>query len=129
PPPARPRRKWSPATAPTSPPCARKPVPPALPQRTGSQSDDRARLTLRPPLSCGDEQPTQPHRPRTPWPWQPPQSSRTNTATSGGELQVSDESLEVRWVPADELDDLPIHHTQRLRVRHYREHRKTPYLG
>jgi len=47
----------------------------------------------------------------------------------GGGLQVSDESLEVRWVPADELDDLPMHHTQRLRVRHYREHRETPYLG
>ena len=40
----------------------------------------------------------QPHLPRTPWSWPPPPSSRTNTATSGGELQVSDESLEVRSV-------------------------------
>ncbi|MEU4824016.1 NUDIX hydrolase [Actinomadura citrea] len=47
----------------------------------------------------------------------------------GGELHVSDESLEVRWVPAAELDDLPMHHTQRLRVRHYREHRGSPHLG
>jgi 8-oxo-dGTP pyrophosphatase MutT (NUDIX family) len=47
----------------------------------------------------------------------------------GGELHVSDESLDVRWVPADELDDLPMHHTQQMRVRHYREHRDTPHLG
>ncbi|WP_141583272.1 NUDIX hydrolase [Actinomadura sp. WMMA1423] len=47
----------------------------------------------------------------------------------GGDLQVSDESLEVRWVPADELDALPMHHTQRLRLRHYRAGRDTPFLG
>ncbi|WP_344887738.1 NUDIX domain-containing protein [Actinomadura meridiana] len=47
----------------------------------------------------------------------------------GGELQVSDESLEVRWVPVAELDDLPMHHTQRLRLGHYREDRGAPYLG
>ncbi|TMQ90718.1 NUDIX domain-containing protein [Actinomadura soli] len=47
----------------------------------------------------------------------------------GGELQVSDESLEVRWVPVAELDDLPMHHTQRLRLSHYREGRDTPHLG
>ncbi|WP_433474803.1 NUDIX hydrolase [Spirillospora sp. CA-142024] len=32
-------------------------------------------------------------------------------------------------VPADELDDLPMHHTQQLRLRHYREHRDKPHLG
>ncbi|CND99566.1 Putative MutT/NUDIX-like protein [Mycobacterium tuberculosis] len=47
----------------------------------------------------------------------------------GGELRVSDESLEVRWVPVGELGDLPMHHTQRLRLRHYREDRHTPHLG
>ncbi|GAA1848968.1 NUDIX hydrolase [Actinomadura bangladeshensis] len=47
----------------------------------------------------------------------------------GGELRVSDESLEVRWVPVGELDDLPMHHTQRLRLRHYLEDRHTPHLG
>lgn len=47
----------------------------------------------------------------------------------GGELQVGDESLEVRWVPANEVDDLPMHHTQRLRLRHYGEGRGAPHLG
>jgi 8-oxo-dGTP pyrophosphatase MutT (NUDIX family) len=28
----------------------------------------------------------------------------------GGDLQVSDESLEVRWVPKNELEALPMHH-------------------
>ena len=30
-------------------------MPPALHQWTGSQSDDRDRLTLQPPIYCGDE--------------------------------------------------------------------------
>jgi 8-oxo-dGTP pyrophosphatase MutT (NUDIX family) len=47
----------------------------------------------------------------------------------GGELCVSDESLDVRWVPIAELDELAMHHTQRLRLRHYREDRDAPYLG
>ncbi|MBA9001845.1 NUDIX domain-containing protein [Thermomonospora cellulosilytica] len=47
----------------------------------------------------------------------------------GGELRVSDESLEVRWVPPGELDELPMHHTQRLRLTHYLEEREAPYLG
>ncbi|SEG94921.1 ADP-ribose pyrophosphatase YjhB, NUDIX family [Thermomonospora echinospora] len=47
----------------------------------------------------------------------------------GGELQISDESLEVRWVPPGELDELPMHHTQRLRLKHYQENRTAPYLG
>lgn len=36
----------------------------------------------------------------------------------GGELAVSDESHEVRWFAPDEIEDLPMHHTQRLRVEH-----------
>ncbi|MER5866539.1 NUDIX domain-containing protein [Kitasatospora sp. NPDC002040] len=47
----------------------------------------------------------------------------------GGRPAVSDESLELRWVAPDETDGLPMHHTQRLRVQHYREARPTPYLG
>lgn len=47
----------------------------------------------------------------------------------GGELRVSVESLEVRWMPIDELDDLPMHHTQRLRLRHYLEDPGQPHLG
>ncbi len=47
----------------------------------------------------------------------------------GGEMRVSDESLEVRWVPEGELAGLPMHHTQRLRIGHYLDDRSTPYLG
>ncbi len=36
----------------------------------------------------------------------------------GGELAVSDESHEVGWFAAGEVDGLPMHHTQRLRVGH-----------
>ncbi|MET9219120.1 NUDIX domain-containing protein [Streptomyces sp. NPDC003300] len=47
----------------------------------------------------------------------------------GGELAVSDESTEVRFVAAGEVDELPMHHTQRLRIAHYLEGRERPYLG
>jgi 8-oxo-dGTP pyrophosphatase MutT (NUDIX family) len=47
----------------------------------------------------------------------------------GGELSVSDESFEVRWVPRDELAGLAMHHTQWLRIEHYLEGRDTPHLG
>ncbi|MFJ5607887.1 NUDIX domain-containing protein [Streptomyces sp. NPDC093221] len=47
----------------------------------------------------------------------------------GGELAVSDESTEVRFVAAREVDELPMHHTQRLRIAHYLEGRERPYLG
>ncbi|MDT0329200.1 NUDIX hydrolase [Nocardiopsis lambiniae] len=36
----------------------------------------------------------------------------------GGQLTVSDESHEVRWFASAEIEDLPMHHTQRLRVEH-----------
>ncbi|MFI8346265.1 NUDIX hydrolase [Streptomyces sp. NPDC085596] len=48
---------------------------------------------------------------------------------TGGELAVSDESTELRWVAADEIAALPMHHTQRLRLRHAFEQRVEPYLG
>lgn len=47
----------------------------------------------------------------------------------GGTLAISEESTELRFVAAEELDSLPMHHTQRLRLRHFLEHRSTPYLG
>lgn len=47
----------------------------------------------------------------------------------GGELAISDESTELRFVHRDELDQLPMHHTQRLRLRHFMEHREHPHLG
>ncbi|RDI63937.1 NUDIX domain-containing protein [Nocardia pseudobrasiliensis] len=47
----------------------------------------------------------------------------------GGRITVSDESTEVRFVGMDELADLPVHETVRLRLRHYAEQRAEPYLG
>jgi 8-oxo-dGTP pyrophosphatase MutT (NUDIX family) len=47
----------------------------------------------------------------------------------GGELAISDESTDLRFVAPDELADLPMHHTQRLRLDHYLQHRDHPYLG
>ncbi|WP_145881852.1 hypothetical protein [Streptomyces sp. BK340] len=47
----------------------------------------------------------------------------------GGLLTISDESTELRFVQPHEVDHLPIHHTQRLRIGHFLEHREQPYLG
>jgi 8-oxo-dGTP pyrophosphatase MutT (NUDIX family) len=47
----------------------------------------------------------------------------------GGTLAISDESTELRFVAPDELEDLAMHHTQRLRISHFQEHRDRPYLG
>ncbi|MFC7976710.1 NUDIX domain-containing protein [Streptomyces cinereoruber] len=47
----------------------------------------------------------------------------------GGTLAISDESTELRFVAPEELDSLPLHHTQRLRIRHFLERRAAPYLG
>ncbi|MFI5532022.1 NUDIX hydrolase [Kitasatospora sp. NPDC051853] len=47
----------------------------------------------------------------------------------GGELTLSDESTDLRWVAPADLDALPMHPTQRLRLHHFREARPTPYLG
>lgn len=48
---------------------------------------------------------------------------------TGGELTISVESTEVRFVAPAELDRLPMHRTQRLRLRHFFEKRSQPYLG
>ena len=47
----------------------------------------------------------------------------------GGQLAVSGESTEVRFVDHAALGELPMHATQRLRLRHYQENRSCPYLG
>ncbi|WP_318198987.1 NUDIX domain-containing protein [Streptomyces sp. MCL20-2] len=47
----------------------------------------------------------------------------------GGSLAVSDESTEVRFVDPSEIEGLPMHHTQRLRLQHFTDNRRTPYLG
>ncbi|GGW99721.1 NUDIX hydrolase [Streptomyces noursei] len=47
----------------------------------------------------------------------------------GGSLAISDESSELRFVAPGEIHALPMHHTQRLRIQHFLEHRATPHLG
>ncbi|MBC3842698.1 NUDIX domain-containing protein [Streptacidiphilus sp. 4-A2] len=46
----------------------------------------------------------------------------------GGQLAMSDESTELRFVALEDLSALPMHHTQRLRLDHFLDHRTTPYL-
>ncbi|MFE4520382.1 NUDIX domain-containing protein [Kitasatospora sp. NPDC056783] len=48
---------------------------------------------------------------------------------TGGELRISGESTDLRFIAPDDLDALPLHPTQRLRLQHFLEHRATPYLG
>ncbi|WP_371676135.1 NUDIX domain-containing protein [Streptomyces sp. NBC_01276] len=47
----------------------------------------------------------------------------------GGIPAISDESTELRFVEPAGLGSLNMHHTQRLRLEHFLEHRSTPYLG
>jgi ADP-ribose pyrophosphatase YjhB (NUDIX family) len=47
----------------------------------------------------------------------------------GGTLRASDESIEVAWITPQSLDELPIHDTTRLRLRHFLERRTSPYVG
>jgi len=46
-----------------------------------------------------------------------------------GQPTRSDESTDVRWVPRDQLDVLPIHPSMRLRIDHGYQHRAEPYIG
>ncbi|WP_016905748.1 NUDIX hydrolase [Streptomyces xiaopingdaonensis] len=48
---------------------------------------------------------------------------------AGGEPALSEESTELRFVPPDELDELSLHHTQRMRIRHFLRGRSAPSLG
>ncbi|WP_030689379.1 NUDIX domain-containing protein [Streptomyces sp. NRRL B-1347] len=48
---------------------------------------------------------------------------------TGGRLAISDESAELRFVAREDLEALPMHHTQRLRLRHFLDGRAEPYLG
>ncbi|MFB7941487.1 NUDIX hydrolase [Streptomyces sp. NPDC056049] len=47
----------------------------------------------------------------------------------GGALAISDESTELRFAAPEEIVTLPMHHTQRLRLRHFLDRHSTPYLG
>ncbi|RKN36864.1 NUDIX domain-containing protein [Streptomyces hoynatensis] len=48
---------------------------------------------------------------------------------TGGQLAISDESTELRFVNPDVLADLPMHHTQRLRLQHFLEFNDKPHIG
>jgi ADP-ribose pyrophosphatase YjhB (NUDIX family) len=48
---------------------------------------------------------------------------------TGGTLTISTESTDIRFADPAQLDDLPMHPTQRLRIRHYLHQRDHPYLG
>lgn len=48
---------------------------------------------------------------------------------TGGRLRTSHESTQVGWFNRRELDDLPMHPTQRLRLGHVYTPRATPYIG
>ncbi|RKT17586.1 ADP-ribose pyrophosphatase YjhB (NUDIX family) [Streptomyces sp. 1114.5] len=48
---------------------------------------------------------------------------------TGGELRISDESTDLRFVAPSDIEGLPMHHTQRLRLQHFLERRAIPYLG
>ncbi|MEV5277640.1 NUDIX domain-containing protein [Streptomyces sp. NPDC052811] len=49
---------------------------------------------------------------------------------TGGTLRTSSESKEVRWVDPADLDDLNIHPSMRLRIRHgLDDSRQQPYIG
>src|SRR5262245_34694579 len=41
---------------------------------------------------------------------------------TGGVLAISSESTEMKFVDPPEIESLPMHHTQRLRIRHFLEH-------
>ncbi|EWM66528.1 MULTISPECIES: NUDIX hydrolase [unclassified Micromonospora] len=47
----------------------------------------------------------------------------------GGAPTTSDESSAVRWVAQEELEDLSIHPSMRLRIDHGFEQRGEPYIG
>lgn len=47
----------------------------------------------------------------------------------GGRIAVSAESTEVRFIRPDELPEIPVHDTVRLRLKHHAEQRTEPYLG
>lgn len=48
---------------------------------------------------------------------------------AGGELRVSEESFEVSFFTPDKAERLPMHESNRIRIRHYLEHRAQPYIG
>ena len=42
---------------------------------------------------------------------------------------MSDESTEVRWVAPQAIEELPMHESIRLRIKHFLEHGPTPAIA
>ncbi len=52
------------------------------------------------------------------------------TRLIGGDLQIDDESTDIRWATPDEIQDLAMHPSIRLRIQHYlNPDPDGPYLG
>lgn len=51
------------------------------------------------------------------------------TRLVAGQLQTSNETKEVRFVPPERLNELNMHPSMRLRIDHYLQRRPTPYIG
>lgn len=47
----------------------------------------------------------------------------------GSAREDGTETKEVRWVPTDQLDNLNIHPSMRLRIDHYLDQRSEPFIG
>lgn len=50
-------------------------------------------------------------------------------ALTGGELRTSSESKEVAWVAPQRLEELEMHPSMRLRIKHYLDRRSQPFIG
>ncbi len=48
---------------------------------------------------------------------------------TGGQLRVSTESTDVRFIHPNELPNLPVHESVLLRVSHWIDNRTSPYIG
>lgn len=51
------------------------------------------------------------------------------TAILGGNLAHDHESTDLQWIHPDQIPDLNMHPSMRLRIDHYLQHRDSPYLG
>lgn len=50
-------------------------------------------------------------------------------APRSSETATSDETSEIRWIAPEALDDLEMHPSIQLRIRHHLERRAEPYIG
>jgi hypothetical protein len=51
------------------------------------------------------------------------------TRILGGQLATSSETSDVQFVALEQLDELNIHPSMRLRIDHYLQRRSAPYIG